>query len=89
MRYEVEIWLGTGVVAQLDGKWKCWGRRRAQKLAEGLVAAHKRRRVKNFEVVILGWGRGESSRSYFSTEGEPAGLRLLDESEDLATATVS
>ena len=87
MRYEVEIWSGTGVVAQLDGKWKCWGRRRAQKLAEGLVAAHRQRGVKNFEVVILGWGKGESPRLYFSTEGEPQGLRALDEREDLATVS--
>ncbi len=79
MRYEVESWLGTGCVAQLDGSWRCWGRRRAQKLAENVVAAHKQRGVANFEVVILGWGRGESPRWYFSTDGEPQGLRLLDE----------
>jgi hypothetical protein len=84
MRYVVESWLGTGVVAQLDGKWECWGRRRARKLAEAVVAAHKQRGPKNFEVVILGWGRGASPRWYFSTEGEGQGLRLLDESEDLA-----
>jgi len=43
--------------------------------------------VKNFEVVILGWGKGESPRLYFSTEGEPQGLRALDEREDLATVS--
>jgi hypothetical protein len=79
MRYEVRSWLGTGHDAEGDHWWKCWGRKRAQRMAEGVVAEYKARGVADFEVMIFGAGKGAEALWYFSTDHEREGLPPLDE----------
>jgi hypothetical protein len=81
MRYEVRSWIGTGPSAEGDQWWKCWGRRRAQRMAEGVVAEYKERGVADFEVMIFEAGKGARSRWFFSAEREREGLPPLAEKE--------
>jgi len=81
MRYEVRSWIGTGPSAEGDQWWKCWGRGRAQRLAESVVAEYKKQGCTAFEVMIFGAGRRVPPLWYFSTDRERDGLPPLDEEE--------
>jgi hypothetical protein len=56
--------------------WKTWGRRRAQKTADEIIAGYRRQGVIEFEVMISAQ-RDDSMQWYFSTDRDREGLPPL------------
>jgi hypothetical protein len=78
MRYDIRSWVGTGRTAESDQYWRVWGRRRARKLADGIVRDYKEQNVSDFEVCIFET-RGDALIWFFSTDREREGLPPLQE----------
>lgn len=76
--YDIKSWLGTGRTADADQYWRVWGRRRAQKLADGIVRDYKEQDLRDFEVCIFE-ARGDALIWFFSTDREREGLPRLGE----------
>jgi hypothetical protein len=73
VRYEITTWIGSGSEAQVDQKWKCWGRGKAQKIAQEVIEEYKARGVPDFEVMIFTGGTPPRSEWFFSAEQERQG----------------